>query len=332
MEKRRVVVTGAGVVSALGGSRAELFEALLAGRCAVRRMPEWSAKLPGVPLAAPVELDPEIAKRINRKFRRSMGPAALFASLAALQAAEESGLDAELLGSGRTGCAVSSTMGSSSSIVEATALLLSGRREEMPATQFFKCASHSSAFNVANLLGINGVQLSPCSACASGLQSVGAAMEQIQLGKQDVMLAGGSDEATPAVAGSFEQLFALAGGDVEPERASRPFDADRRGLVCGEGAGILVLEEYGHAVRRGAPLLLELTGYATNCSGALEFIFCCLMLEARRAVKNHGYRTPSEEIPVPPLTEDFATDGAWALSTSLAFGGSNTALAVGRIP
>ena len=138
MEKRRVVVTGAGVVSALGGSRAELFEALLAGRCAVRRMPEWSAELPGVPLAAPVELDPEIAKRINRKFRRSMGPAALFASLAALQAAEESGLDAELLGSGRTGCAVSSTMGSSSSIVEATALLLSGRREEMPATQFFK--------------------------------------------------------------------------------------------------------------------------------------------------------------------------------------------------
>lgn len=267
MEKRRVVVTGAGVVSALGGSRAELFEALLAGRCAVRRMPEWSAELLGVPLAAPVELDPEIAKRINRKFRRSMGPAALFASLAALQAAEESGLDAELLGSGRTGCAVSSTMGSSSSIVEATALLLSGRREEMPATQFFKCASHSSAFNVANLLGINGVQLSPCSACASGLQSVGAAMEQIQLGKQDVMLAGGSDEATPAVAGSFEQLFALAGGDVEPERASRPFDADRRGLVCGEGAGILVLEEYGHAVRRGAPLLLELTGYATNCSG-----------------------------------------------------------------
>ena len=144
MEKRRVVVTGAGVVSALGGSRAELFEALLAGRCAVRRMPEWCAELPGVPLAAPVELDPEIAKRINRKFRRSMGPAALFASLAALQAAEESGLDAELLGSGRTGCAVSSTMGSSSSIVEATALLLSGRREEMPATQFFKCASHSS--------------------------------------------------------------------------------------------------------------------------------------------------------------------------------------------
>ena len=72
MEKRRVVVTGAGVVSALGGSRAELFEALLAGRCAVRRMPEWSAELPGVPLAAPVELDPEIAKRINRKFRRSM--------------------------------------------------------------------------------------------------------------------------------------------------------------------------------------------------------------------------------------------------------------------
>ncbi|MGN1367007.1 MAG: beta-ketoacyl-[acyl-carrier-protein] synthase family protein [Victivallis vadensis] len=76
----------------------------------------------------------------------------------------------------------------------------------------------------------------------------------------------------------------------------------------------------------------SMTGHTLGAAGALEFIFCCLMLEARRAVKNHGYRTPSEEIPVPPLTEDFATDGAWALSTSLAFGGSNTALAVGRIP
>ena len=87
-----------------------------------------------------------------------------------------------------------------------------------------------------------------------------------------------------------------------------------------------------HAYKLAVSSTKSMTGHTLGAAGALEFIFCCLMLEARRAVKNHGYRTPSEEIPAPPLTEDFATDGAWALSTSLAFGGSNTALAVGRIP
>ena len=268
MKRRRVAITGCGVVSALGMSRSELFDSLESGRCAVRTMPEWRKELGTEVLAAPVALAPGAERAIDRKMRRSMGRAALFAALAAKQAVSESGLSAQELCSGRCGCVISSTMGSSSSIVEATELLLTGRREEMPAQQFFKCVSHSSAFNVANYLGICGVLLSPCSACASGAQSIGEGAELIAFGRQEMVVAGGSDEVTPAVAGSFSQLFALAEGEgVAPEKASRPFDAARSGLVCGEGAGVVVLEELEHARSRGAHILGEIVAYATNCGG-----------------------------------------------------------------
>ncbi|MDD3116346.1 MAG: beta-ketoacyl-[acyl-carrier-protein] synthase family protein [Victivallaceae bacterium] len=270
MEKKRVVVTGAGVVSALGNRRDELFDSLAAGKSAARYMPEWQSFFGKINIAAaPVTLDQEAVKKIDRRFRRSMGNAALFAALAAKQGVAESGLDEATLSNGRTGCVISSTMGSSSSIVESTAAIIEKRFDDLSACQFFRCVSHSSSFNVANLFGISGVQLAPCSACASALQSIGLAFEQIQSGKQDVIIAGGSDEATPTVAGSFQQLFALAENENLPaEKLSRPFDAARCGLVCGEGAGILILEEYEHALKRGAVILAELAGYATNCTGA----------------------------------------------------------------
>lgn len=268
-DRRRVVITGMGVTSALGDTPGALYDALRAGRSAVRAMPEWSGEFAGIPLAAPVAVDEERVRAIPRKFRRAMGDAAVYAALAALEARAMAGLDDALLASGRVGCAVSSTMGSSRSIIEATEILLAGRREEMPAMQFFKCVSHSSALNVGNLLGLTGVMLSPCSACASGAQAIGAAYEQIRMGRQEVMFAGGSDEVTAAAAGSFALLSALAegGGAFAPEAASRPFDARRSGLVCGAGAGIVVLEEYEHARRRGAEPLAEIIGYATNANG-----------------------------------------------------------------
>ncbi len=266
--QRRAVITGTGVVSALGDTPAVLWHNLAADQCAIRRMPEWQAELGNNVLAAPVELDTQEVKQIERKFRRSMGRVALFAALAAKQAVKESGLDAAVLNSGRAGCIISSSMGSGSSIDESISLWNSGARDEIPALQFFKCASHTAALNVANMFGINGIQLSPCSACASSLQSIGAAMDAVRWGKQEVVIAGGTEEITPMAVGSFAQLFALATDNGEaPETASRPFDAARRGLVCGEGAGVIIVEEYEHAVRRGAPILGELVGYATNCSG-----------------------------------------------------------------
>ncbi|MDD4180090.1 MAG: beta-ketoacyl synthase N-terminal-like domain-containing protein [Victivallaceae bacterium] len=139
MNKRRVVITGTGVVSALGHSREELFRLLLAGKSAARFMPEWESFFGSTKIvAAPVTLDPDVAKKIDRKFRRSMGNAALFAAIAAIDAVDESGLDPEILSDGRTGCIVSSTMGSSSSIVESTAAIIEKRFDDLSACQFFR--------------------------------------------------------------------------------------------------------------------------------------------------------------------------------------------------
>ncbi|MBR6374503.1 MAG: beta-ketoacyl-[Victivallales bacterium] len=270
--KKRIVITGAGVTSALGNTRQDLFEALLAGRTAVHPMPEWRERMQNATsvVAAPVDLPEATAKTISRHYRRSMGPAALYAALAAKSAVAESGLTPEQLGNGRTGCIASSSLGSSTEIeAVARAIFLGGNFFDLPACQFFKMVSHSSAFNVANLMGINGVQLSPCSACASSLQSVGLAYEQLLLGKQDAFLAGGSDEATPIVLDSFRLLHALAEDkDMTPEQMSRPFDARRSGLVCGDGAAILAVETLEHAQARGARPMAEILGYATNCTGA----------------------------------------------------------------
>lgn len=268
MEKHRAAVTGIGVISPLGNSSSAMYDALKAGRTGIRAMTEWHDRFGKNIAGAPVTLDPVEVKRINRKIRRTMGNAALFAGLAAQEAVEQSGLGKEIFSSGRAGCVIGSTVGSASSMTEACIAEYENRRDDLSACHFFRLMSHSSSFNVADMFGINGLQLSTNSACASGLQALGTALELIQLGKADVILAGGSDESTPLVASSFQLLYALAEEESpEPEKLSRPFDAKREGLVCGEGAGILVVEEYEHAKRRGARILFELVGYATNCSG-----------------------------------------------------------------
>ena len=268
MGKRRAVVTGIGAITPLGNSTDGLYRALLENRSGIRAMTEWRDEFGRNIAGAPVVLDPAEVKKISRKVRRTMGNAALFAGLAAQEAVNQSGLEPEFFTSGRVGCVIGSTVGSASSMTEACVADYEGRRNDLSACHFFRLMSHSSSFNVADMFGINGPQLSTNSACASGLQALGTALELIQLGKVDAVLAGGSDESTPLVASSFQLLYALAEEESpEPDKLSRPFDAGRTGLVCSEGAGILVVEELEHAKRRGAPILFELAGYATNCSG-----------------------------------------------------------------
>lgn len=269
--KQRIVITGTGVTSALGFTRQELFQALLDGRSAVRARPDWQEQMQGARnvAAAAVELPPEKVKAISRHHRRSMGPAALFSALAAQALVQETGLTAAELSGGRTGCIASSTLGSATETYAAAMAIVNNTFYDQSACQFFKIVSHSSAFNVANLLGINGVQLAPCSACASSLQSIGLAYEQLLLNRQDLFLAGGSDEVTPIVLESFRLLHALAEEpDVPPEQLSRPFDARRTGLICGEGAAFLAVETLEHALARGATPLAEIAGYATTCTGS----------------------------------------------------------------
>ena len=269
--KRRIVITGAGVTSALGYSRQELFQSLLDGKSAVKERPDWIEKMQTtkVAIASAVELPQEVAKSISRHHRRSMGPAALYATLAAQSALQEAAASPELLSSGRTGCIASSTLGSSSETYEAAAALVNKVFYDLSSCHFFRIVSHSSAFNIANYFGINGIQLAPCSACASSLQSIGLAYEQILLGRQDAFIAGGSDETAPVVIESFRLLHALAEeAGIPIQQLSRPFDANRCGLVCGDGAGMLFIETLEHAESHHAQPLAEIVGYATNCTGA----------------------------------------------------------------
>lgn len=260
MNRRRIVITGRGVVSALGNTPEELYSGLAAGKCAIRPMGEWG----GSKLAAPVDLPPETAKKIPRQYRRSMGNIGIYAVLAARAAADDAGLTPEELSSGRCGCVIGSTMGSSSCIAETFRMIFAGQAEEIPATQFFKCVSHTAAFNTAAYLNICGNVQSPSAACASAVQAVGQARDLIAWGVQDIVICGGADELSPEVNDSFDMINASLNASGSAENiGSRPFDAERIGLVCGEGSGILVLEELEHAKKRGAHIYGEILGYAT---------------------------------------------------------------------
>ena len=198
-----------------------------------------------------------------------MGRMSIFAAQAAQDAMADAGLEPSVASSGRLGCVVGSTTGSAISINEAFEAMLPNRDlANLSATSFFHCISHTAAMNVAQFLGINGWVMATSAACASALQAMGAGYDLIRLGRQDFMLCGGAEELHPTVTGSFDLLFATSTKyNDNPKRTPRPFDRDRDGLVCGEGSGILLLEEYDHAVRRNAHIYAEILGYHTCNSG-----------------------------------------------------------------
>lgn len=261
---KRVVVTGLGCISPLGCDPDALMQGLAAGRSGVRQMEGWE-QYRGLQsrVGAPAPLQNE--KEIPRQQRRSMGRMSLFAAQAARQALEDSGLPEEIIHGSRCGCVCGSTMGSAGSINETFEIMLPDRDlSRLTSSKFFQCVAHTTAMNISQYLGIRGTVLSPAAACASGLQAVGIALDLIRSGRQEVVFCGGAEELHPTVTGSFDILFATSTlFNERPGQTPRPFDAQRDGLVCGEGAGILVLEEYGHAVRRGAKIYAEVAGFAT---------------------------------------------------------------------
>ena len=266
---RRVVITGMGVISPLGNDVVSLMDGLEQGRSAVERMDGWADYKGLLSLVgAPAVLENE--KLIPRQQRRSMGRLSIFAAQAARQALDDAGLSPEMTASDRTGCVVGSTTGSAASITETFELILPNRDiAQLPSTKFFQCVSHTAAMNISQYLGISGSVLATSSACASGLQALGAGYDLIRMGRQDRVLCGGAEELHPTVTGSFDVLFATSSHHNDsPKTTPRPFDRDRDGLVCGEGAGILVLEELESAVARGAEIVAEVIGFSTCGSGA----------------------------------------------------------------
>jgi 3-oxoacyl-[acyl-carrier-protein] synthase II len=268
MSLRRVVITGLGVVSPFGNGMAELMKGLGEGRSTVRYMEGWDRYVGLQSLVgAPVELRDE--KRIPRQKRRSMGRMSIFAAQAADEALADAGINLADEDPWRVGCVIGSTMGSAKSINDTFETMLPDLDlSKLSSTMFFQCMSHTAAANVAQYLGLNGTVMAPAAACASALHALGTGYDLIRLGRQDLLLCGGAEELHPTVTGSFDILFATSTRyNDRPELTPRPFDKDRDGLVCGEGCGLLVLEDYERAVKRNATIYAEVVGYCTTANG-----------------------------------------------------------------
>ena len=241
---------------------------LKGGLNSTRYMEGWDQyiglqSLVGAPVA---DLD---EKRIPRQKRRSMGRMSIFAAYAADEALLDAGITLENEDLWRVGCVIGSSMGSAKSINDAFETMLPDKDlSRLNSTMFFQCMSHTAAVNTAQYLGLVGTVMAPAAACASALHSIGTAYDMIRLGRQDVILCGGAEELHPTVTGSFDILFATSTKyNDSPGMTPRPFDRDRDGLVCGEGCGILILEEYDRAVKRGARIYGEVTAFSTTASG-----------------------------------------------------------------
>jgi 3-oxoacyl-[acyl-carrier-protein] synthase II len=268
MSLRRVVITGIGVVSPFGNGLPALMKGIEEGRSAVRRMEGWE-QYTGLQslVGATVEIRDE--KKIPRQKRRSMGRMSIFAAQAADEAIADAGISLSSEDLWRVGCVVGSTMGSAKSINDTFETMLPNKDLSLlNSTMFFQCMSHTAAVNVAQYLGLNGTIMAPAAACASALHAIGAGYDLIRLGRQDVLLCGGAEELHPTVTGSFDILFATSTKyNDTPQKTPRPFDKDRDGLVCGEGSGLLVLEDYERAIKRNAKIYAEIIGYSTTANG-----------------------------------------------------------------
>lgn len=265
---KRVVITGAGNLSSLGHDWPTVQARLRECRNAVRRFDEWgiykglNTRL-GVP-AAPFEL-PE---HYNRKTTRSMGRVALMATRASELALIDAGLLGDpLLKSGRVGISYGSSAGTPASMSDFGRMVLEKTTDTINATTYIKMMSHTAPVNLGVFFGITGRIITTSSACTSASQGIGYAYESIKAGHQTIMVAGGSEELDVTDAAVFDTLFATSTRNDTPELTPRPFDVKRDGLVVGEGASTLILEDLDHALARGAKIYAEVIGFGTNSDG-----------------------------------------------------------------
>jgi 3-oxoacyl-[acyl-carrier-protein] synthase-1 len=264
---RRVAITGLGIVSCLGNDQPTVTDALRKGRSGIR----FNEPFAEVGLRSQVcgSVDIDLEARIERKSRRFMGDAAAYAYVALQDAIADAGLTEAEVASERTGLIAGSGGASSANIVwGADTLREKGVRRLGPYLVPRAMSSTVSAC-LATHFGIRGLNYSITSACATSTHCIGAAMEQIQWGKQDVIFAGGGEEEHWSLAMMFDAMGALSSGyNDAPGEASRPYDANRDGFVIAAGGGMLVLEELEHARARGAHIYAEIAGYGATSDGA----------------------------------------------------------------
>ena len=258
-----------GGVTALGDDWETIEARLRVGRNAVRYMPEWEPYGDlQTRLGAPADHF-EVPSHYPRKSIRSMGRVALLGVRATELALQDAGLLGDpSIQDGSLGVAYGSSSGSLEPMLALGRGVATGVFKGISATGYIQSMSHTAAVNIGVFFGLKGRVIPTSSACTSSSQAIGYAFEAIRYGKQDLMVAGGSDELSFCHAAVFDTLFATSLRNETPEASPRPFDRDRDGLVLGEGGCTLILEEREHALARGARIYAEVLGFGTNSDGA----------------------------------------------------------------
>ncbi|HEX6929565.1 MAG TPA: beta-ketoacyl-ACP synthase [Gammaproteobacteria bacterium] len=265
---KRVVVTGFGALTALGHDWESVSANLRAKRSGIKQIPEWNDFM-DLHTRLGSEVAPfDLPAHYNRKTTRSMGRVALLSTRATELALTNAGLlNDPVIASGRTGVAYGSSSGSVDPIAAYGQMLQTKSMRGLTSNSYVQMMAHTGAVNIGLFFGITGRVITTSSACTSGSQGIGYAFEAIRGGRQDVMIAGGAEELSAAAAAVFDTLFATSTKNGTPELTPRPFDRDRDGLVVGEGATTLILEERERALARGATIHAEIVGYGTNSDG-----------------------------------------------------------------
>ena len=304
---RRVVITGLGVVSCLGNSKSEVTDALKNGRSGIS-CNETFAEM-GLRSQVSGSVDIDIAEKIDRKVRRFMGDAAAYAYIAMQQAIEDSGLEDTDVSNPRTGLIAASGGASSSNIVVSADTLRSRGVRKIGPYMVPRTMGSTVSACLATPFRIKGINYSITSACATSAHCIGAAMEQIQLGKQDVVFAGGGEEEDWTLTSLFDAMGALSTKyNDAPAKASRTYDVNRDGFVIASGGGMVVVEALEHAEARGAKIYAEIVGYGATSDGhdmvapSGEGAVRCMQLALETVdgpvdyINTHGTSTPVGDV------------------------------------
>jgi 3-oxoacyl-[acyl-carrier-protein] synthase-1 len=338
---RRVVVTGLGVVSSIGNNKTEVAGALRAGTSGIERCDEY-AEL-GFRSHVHGSINIDLDQHIDRKVRRFMGDGAAYTYVAMQQAIEDAGLEAGDVSCERTGVVMGSGGPSTSNQVQAADIARGKGPKRVGPYMVPRCMSSTVAANIATAFKIKGLSYSISSACSTSAHCIGNGCELIQMGKQDVVLAGGGEELHWTLTVLFDAMGALSSRyNDTPEQASRPYDAHRDGFVISGGGGVVVLEDLEHAKARGAKIYAEVTGYAATSDGADmvapsgEGAVRCMRLAMQNLgntpvdyINAHGTSTPAGDIvELTAMREVFGADLPKVSSTKSLTGHSQGATGV----
>jgi len=263
---KRVVVTGMGIVSCLGNDKTAVLDALRAGRSGIKFQEAYKEMGLRSHVAGSIDLD--LSEVIDRKVLRFMGNAAAYAYVSMQQAIADAGLTEEQVSNERTGIIMGSGGASSENLVESADILREKGVKRVGPYRVTQTMGSTTSACLATPFKIKGVNYSISSACATSAHCIGVALEQIQLGKQDIVFAGGGEEEHWTLTALFDAMGALSTKYNEtPDQASRAYDAERDGFVIAGGGGCLVIEEYEHAKARGAKIYAEIVGYGATSDG-----------------------------------------------------------------